>query len=52
MGKEIRKFRICVDKIWVGRSFGICLSFENLGDAYLFINFWKWSISIGWIAKD
>lgn len=32
-------------------SFGICLS-HAFKETYLFINFVKWSISIGWITKE
>lgn len=46
------KFGIKVDTMheqsW---SFGICLSHE-FNETYVFINFFKWSISIGWLWKD
>lgn len=32
-------------------SFGINLS-HALGETYLFINFAKWSLIIGWLAKE
>ena len=32
-------------------SFGSCIS-HSFGETYLFINFAKWSISIGWLMKD
>ena len=31
-------------------SFGSCIS-HSFGETYLFINFAKWSISIGWLMK-
>lgn len=37
-----------VDGAW---SFGGCIS-HAFGETYLFINFAKWSISIGWLMKD
>lgn len=43
------KFRIKVDKqckeMW---SIGSCIS-HSFNETYLFINFIKWSISIGWL---
>lgn len=45
-------FGVIVDKqpkgIW---SFGSCIS-HSFGQTYLFINFAKWSISIGWLMKE
>ena len=32
-------------------SFGSCIS-HSFGETYLYINFAKWSISIGWLMKD
>ena len=32
-------------------SFGSCIS-HSFGQTYLFINFAKWSISIGWLMKE
>lgn len=31
-------------------SFGSCIS-HSFGETYLYINFAKWSISIGWLMK-
>lgn len=31
-------------------SFGSCIS-HSFGETYLFINFAKWSVSIGWLMK-
>ena len=31
-------------------SFGSCIS-HSFGETYLFINFAKWCISIGWLMK-
>lgn len=43
------RFRIKVDKMhkqsW---SFGACLSHE-FNETYVFINLFRWSISIGWL---
>ena len=45
-------FRIKVDKIAVDDwSIGSCFS-HSFGETYLFINFFKWSISIGWLFKE
>lgn len=42
---------IKVDEIWEGNwSIGACLS-HGFDETYLFINFFKWSISIGKIRK-
>ena len=32
-------------------SFGSCIS-HSFGETYLFINFAKWNISIGWLMKE
>lgn len=43
------RFGISVDKLFHGSwSFGICLSHE-FEETYLFINFFKWSVSIGFL---
>lgn len=45
--KAKAKFGIKIDKIWQGAwSFGVCLS-HGFGETYLYINLFKWSISIG-----
>lgn len=46
------KFGIRIDKRYKGMwSFGICLS--HLGkETYLYINLFKWSISIGLLYED
>jgi hypothetical protein len=49
------KFGISVDKIWKGDwSLGMCLSHSQDGQTYIFINFFKWSISIGriWVYEE
>lgn len=49
------KFGINVDsyKNWDGMwNFGIGISHTFLGELYLYITFYKWSISIGWIDKE
>lgn len=33
-------------------SLGSCISHTFLGELYLYITFFKWSISIGWIDKE
>ena len=41
------KFGIIINELWEGRwSFGICLSHDG-PETYLFINLFKWTISIG-----
>lgn len=41
------KYKVQVDKMNENQwSFGVCLSHEE-DETYLFINFYKWSISIG-----
>lgn len=48
--KENTKFRIKVDNMYKGNwSFGICLS-HAWEETYLYINLFKWSISIGWLV--
>ena len=45
-------FGIKVDKQFQGAwSFGSCIS-HSFGETYLFINFFKWTISIGYLFKD
>ena len=47
------KFGIKIDKQWEGFwSLGSCISHTCCGETYLFINLIKWSISIGWLAKE
>ena len=42
------KFGILVEEVWEGCwSFGVCLSHSFDGQTYLFINLFKWTISIG-----
>ena len=42
------KFGVVVEKVWEGSwSFGMCLSHSFDGQTYLFINLFKWTISIG-----
>ena len=44
-------FGIKVNRMFEGAwSFGSCIS-HSFGQTYLFINFAKWSISIGWLMK-
>ena len=46
------KFGIQVDKMhdqsW---SFGMCLS-HQFNETYVFINFFRWSVSIGWLWEE
>lgn len=45
------KFRIVVDEIPNGWwSFGVCLSHAN-DETYVFVNFFKWCISIGFLYE-
>ena len=37
-----------IQGVW---SFGSCIS-HSFGETYLFINFAKWSISIGWLMRE
>lgn len=37
-----------IQGVW---SFGSCIS-HTCGETYLFINFAKWSICIGWLMKE
>lgn len=47
MGNIKKKWGIKIDKQFKGMwSFGICLS-HDIEETYVFINFAKWSISIG-----
>lgn len=51
MGETEKRFGIKVDKISNGVSVGACITFDkSFGEYYLFINLFKWSISIGWIS--
>lgn len=46
------QFGISVEKIWEGSwSIGCCLSHSFDGETYLYINLFKWTISIGKIIK-
>lgn len=46
-------FGVNVDKIEEGFSFGMCLSYEKYsGEIYLYINLFKWSISIGRLSRE
>jgi len=46
-----KKFQIKIDKCYKGWwSFGICFS-HAWEETYLFINLFKWSISIGWLVS-
>ena len=45
------KFGVKIDKLWPGMwSFGVCFSHSG-AETYLFINLFKWTISIGKIFK-
>lgn len=42
------KFGINIEKIWKGSwSLGICFSHQFDGETYLYINLFKWTITIG-----
>lgn len=53
MEEEIKHyFGVKVDKIAQGFSVGICFSYDKwLEETYLYINLFKWSISIGWLLR-
>ena len=53
MGEKNKyKFGIKVDThMFDGWSFGSCIS-HMFGETYLFTNFAKWSISIGWLMAE
>jgi hypothetical protein len=49
MNENNAKFGIKIDKTYKGQwSIGLCLSHWD-NETYLFINLFKWSISIGWL---
>ena len=48
---EYKRFGIIIDEIDRGLSLGACLSYDKYTkECYLFINFLKWGISIGWLT--
>lgn len=48
-----KKWGIYVDEQWDGDwSFGICFNHRYWGETYLYINFFKWSISIGYMEEE
>ena len=50
--KEYYRFGIKVNKQIKGNwSFGACFS-HSFDETYLFINFAKWSIAIGWLLDE
>ena len=50
---EYKRFGIKVDEINGGLSFGACISYDKYGkECYLFINLFKWGISIGWLTFE
>ena len=50
---EYKRFGIKVDKIDWGLSVGTCISYDKYGkECYLFINLFKWGISIGWLTFE
>ena len=50
---ECKGFGIKVDKIDMGLSFGVCISYDKYAkECYLFINLIKWGISIGWLTFE
>ena len=52
MNKYKTKWRIQIDKMYEHQwSFGVCISHYK-PETYLFINFFKWSISIGKLLVD
>ncbi len=52
VSKEELGFRVKIDKQPIGWwSFGICLSHQD-EETYVYINLFKWSISIGYMYAD
>lgn len=50
-GNEYKRFGVKVDEIDSGLSLGVCLSYDKYAkECYLFINLFKWSVSIGWLT--
>ena len=50
---EYKRFGIKVDEIDGGLSFGVCLSYDKYAkECYLFINLFKWCVSIGWLTFE
>lgn len=53
------KFDIRIDDYWKHQatglprqwSIGCCISHSYFGETYLFINLFRWSISIGWLCQ-
>ena len=53
MPEEYKRFGIRVDKIDMGLSLGVCISYDKYAkECYLFINLFKWGISIGWLTFE
>ena len=53
MPEEYKRFDIRVDKIDMGLSFGVCISYDKYAkECYLFINLIKWEVSIGWLTFE
>lgn len=53
MPEEYKRFGIRVDKIDMGLSFGVCISYDKYAkECYLFINLIKWEVSIGWLTFE
>ena len=52
-GNEYKRFGIKVDEIDSGLSFGVCISYDKyMKECYLFINLFKWCVSIGWLTFE
>ena len=50
---EYKSFGIIVDEIDRGLSFGVCISYDKYAkECYLFINLFKWCVSIGWLKFE
>ena len=53
MPETYKKFGIRVHPIPCGYSLGACITLDTmLGEYYLFVNFIKWTIIIGWQPFD
>lgn len=51
--EHYKRFGISLEKIDSGLSFGVCISYDKYAkECYLFINLFKWGISIGWLTFE
>ena len=51
--EDYKRFGIKVNKIAMGLSFGVCISYDKYAkECYLCINLIKWEVSIGWLTFE